>query len=334
MDTLNNRSIRCSNSFNKNEALAKVIVEDDELYGELRRRLKNFKVSTNMGIGEALNSTIMKSMEQRVYMKYPELEQDLSRQEEESLQGSQSPASDEHQNGGLAAAIASSFQSLMVRVGNENSNTNNTASLGSGQGVTNENSAIVGRRSSLMQTTSTPMAARNRAAASSRRRGSLAGSFLDAFFIIEDVEEEEEQPALNIDPKKCNLRRADSYDKSLPPTLSSSLPRQEVSERLLETSSSSQADQSSWVTSTAPQIIGGALSRMGRASLSHIDASVETDVVIPQQAATTHIDMKQHAEPSSQQQSVLVASEVDQTTSECYFGAWDNDEDCTSKRMY
>jgi hypothetical protein len=363
MDTLNSISIRRSNTFNKNEALAKVIVEDDDLYGELRSRLRASKLWTNMGAGEALNSTIMRSMEQCVYMKYPELEQELSRQEEECIQGSyRCPASGEHHTGGIAAAIASSFQSFMVRIGNENSNTKNTASSGSGPVVTRVDSAFVGRRVNLMQTTSTPMAARNRAAASSRRRGSLAGSFLDAFVIVEDVKVEEEQPPFYIDPRKLNLRRADSYAMPLPPTSSSSLPNALCR---------SLGDQPSWVTSTASQIIGGALSRIRSASfavplrptsssslpnalcrslgdqpswvtsaaphirgasLSGIGASVEKDVMIPHQAAATQ--MEQHVEPPSQQQSVLVASEVNQTTSECDFDAWDNDEECTTKIMF
>jgi hypothetical protein len=69
MDALSNRSIRCSNTFNKKEALDKVIVEDVDLYGELRSRLRASKLWANMGAGEALNSTIMESMEQCVYMK-------------------------------------------------------------------------------------------------------------------------------------------------------------------------------------------------------------------------------------------------------------------------
>jgi hypothetical protein len=328
MDALNNRSSKCSNTFNNNEALAKVIVEDDELYEELRRRLRASKMRTNMGVGEALNSTIMRSMEQCVYMKYPELEKELSRQEGQSIQGSYCPASGGQQPGGLAAVIASSFQCLLVRIGNENRNTNkNTDSLGSGQGTTRAESAFGGRRGSLtQQTTSMPITARKRAApTSSRRRGSLTGSFLGAFFIVEYVEVEEEQPSLKIDPRGLNSKVAASY--VVPSPSSSSLPRKEVSERL-DASSSSLVNQSSRVTSTASQIISGACSMMHRASLC------DTDGGIQQQGGAAITRMEQHAEASSETPTVLVASEVDRTTSACYFGAWDNDEDCTCKRLY
>jgi hypothetical protein len=330
MDALNNRSITCSNTFNKNEALAKVIVEDDDLYEECRRRLRASKLRTHMGAGEALNSTIMKYMEQLVYMKYPELEQDLSRQEEESFQASSFPVLCEEKPRGLAAAIASSFQSMMARIGNENNNTNRTASLASGQGVTKADR----RRGSLTMITSTlTMTARNIATASLRRRDSLAaGSILDAFFIVEDIEEEEHH-ARNADLTRLDLLRAISYSvSSSPPASPSPPPRQEICERLDTSHSSLMHQLSRPVTSTAPHIIGGASSMIRQASFSDVCASAEADVAILHQASATL--MGQHEEVFSQKQAVLIASEVDQTTSACYFGAWDNDEDCTCRRLY
>jgi hypothetical protein len=55
---------------NKHHELLQVIVNDDNLFRELKARLQQTKLSTNMGVIVALHSSILDTMAQELENKY------------------------------------------------------------------------------------------------------------------------------------------------------------------------------------------------------------------------------------------------------------------------